>query len=133
MIVIVYYYSSSTVYSILPVLVTTLIPVIHCALHLMIFLIFGLYPSYLILIHNSNCDNRVIPHLLTISIVASRICPSIHPSIHPYSCLLPIRRHWCSCFPLRTTLAPSSLIGMVMSVLRRAIFAPSTNLLGPLP
>ncbi len=63
------YYSSSTVYSILPVLVTTLIPVIHCALHLMIFSICGLYPSYLIIILNSNCDNRVIPHLLTISIL----------------------------------------------------------------
>jgi hypothetical protein len=63
------YYSSSTVYSILPVLVTTLIPVIHCALHLMIFSIYGLYPSYLIFIHNSNCDNRAIPHLLSISIV----------------------------------------------------------------
>ncbi len=56
------------VYSILPVLVTTLIPVIHCALHLMIFSIYGLYPSHLIIIHNSNCDNRAIPHLLSISI-----------------------------------------------------------------
>ena len=45
---IVYYSSSSTVYSILPVLVTTLIPVIHCALHLMVFSIYGLYSFRLI-------------------------------------------------------------------------------------
>ncbi len=85
--------SSSTIYSILPVLVTTLIqviryepyryepyryepyryiPVIHCALHLLIFSICGLYPSHLTLIHNSNCDNRVIPHLLTTSIEMTR-------------------------------------------------------------
>ena len=100
------HYGSSTIYSILPVLVTTLIPVIHCALSLMIFSIYGLYPSYLILIHNSNCDNRVILHLLTISIVAIRICPSIHPFIHPYSCLPPIRRHWCFLVETSRSLTP---------------------------
>ncbi len=95
--------------------------------------IYGRYPSYLIIIHNSNCDNRTILHLLSVSIVAIRICLIIHPSIHPYSCLPPLRQHWCFCFPLRTTLAPNCRIGIMMSVLRRAIFAPSMNLPGPLP
>ncbi len=51
-------YHCSTVYS------------MHCALHLMMMIlsIDGLYPSHLIIIHNSNCDNRAIPHLLSISI-----------------------------------------------------------------
>jgi hypothetical protein len=49
----------------------------------MILSIYGLYPSHLFIIHNSNCDNRAIPHLLSISIVAIRICLTIHPSIHP--------------------------------------------------
>jgi hypothetical protein len=55
-----------------PIIDTTLIPVIHCALHLMILSIDGLYPSHLIIIHNSNCDNRAIPHLLSISIPIRR-------------------------------------------------------------
>jgi hypothetical protein len=99
----------------------------------MIFLIYGLYPSYLITIHNSNCDNRAIPHLLSISIVAIRICPSIHPSIHPYSCLPPIRHHWCSCFPSRTTLAPNYLIGMVMSFSGAQSLRPARTYWGPYP
>jgi hypothetical protein len=50
----------------------------------MIFSIYGLYPSYLIIIHSSNCDNRAIPHLLSISYINSRKQNlPIHPSIYP--------------------------------------------------
>jgi hypothetical protein len=66
-------YDSNSKPVILPVLVITLIPVIHWTMHLMIFSIYGLYPSSLIIIilHNSNCDNRNILlyiHLLLLSV-----------------------------------------------------------------
>ncbi len=60
-----YYYSITIVHSILPVLVTTLIPVIHCALHLMTSIGSMVSPSLSLLsliILTSNLVTSVLHH-----------------------------------------------------------------------
>ncbi len=67
---------------------------VHCTWWFFRSMVYGLWsivsvPPILLLlsfiIHNYNCNNRTILHLLSVSIVTIRICLIIHPSIHPYS------------------------------------------------